>query len=67
LLTWGLKAKIPLPAFSAAWHYLMAISQADSSGNFIQAQRDFFGGHGLEWKNPKSNKGKHGPWHTKHS
>ncbi|MGB1170436.1 MAG: NADP-dependent phosphogluconate dehydrogenase [Flavobacteriaceae bacterium] len=67
LLIWGLKAKIPLPVFTATWQYLMAIAQTNSSGNFIQAQRDFFGGHGLEWKNLKSNKGKHGPWHTEDS
>ncbi|MGB0656187.1 MAG: hypothetical protein ACPGLR_00120, partial [Flavobacteriaceae bacterium] len=67
LLIWGLKAKIPLPVFTATWQYLMAIAQTNSSGNFIQAQRDFFGGHGLEWKNPKPNKGKHGPWHTEDS
>ena len=64
LIQWAAQAQIPIPVFSAAWNYLLAIKQANSSGNFIQAQRDYFGGHGLEWKEAKKHSSVHGPWHA---
>ena len=60
VLSWSLKAQLPMPAMSAAMQYLFSIRQANSSGNLIQAQRDYFGGHGLEWKDFRE--GDHGPW-----
>ena len=60
VLSWSLKAQLPMPVMSAAAQYLFSIRQANSSGNLIQAQRDYFGGHGLEWKD--SREGNHGPW-----
>ena len=63
LLQWGMSTQVPLPAFSATWQYLMGITEARSTGNFIQAQRDYFGAHGLTWTQDESHRGAHGPWH----
>lgn len=65
VIQWAAQHQIPIPVFSAAWNYLLAIKQANSSGHFIQAQRDYFGGHGLEWKEDENDSSKHGPWHGK--
>lgn len=65
ILKWAMAAQIPLPAFSAAWQYLMSVRQAHSTGNFIQAQRDYFGAHGLTWNNGAEQRGPHGPWHKR--
>lgn len=67
VLQWGLKVRKPLPAFSAAWQYQMAMHQSDSTGNFIQSLRDYFGAHGLEWKSGSPQRGSHGPWHRQNS
>ena len=63
LLQWGMSTQVPLPAFSATWQYLLGITEARSTGNFIQAQRDYFGAHGLTWTQDESHRGAHGPWH----
>ncbi len=39
---------IPIPTFTACFNYFNAMTQANSSANLIQAQRDFFGAHGYQ-------------------
>ena len=63
-IQWGVSAQLPLPAFTAAWQYIMAIKQVRSTGNFIQAQRDYFGAHGLTWISESDQTGAHGPWNN---
>jgi len=41
----GIRAGIPLPAFSASLAYYDSYRSARLPGNLIQAQRDFFGAH----------------------
>lgn len=41
----GLDLNLPLPCFNAGLQYSLAMSQADSSANIIQALRDNFGAH----------------------
>ena len=41
----GLKGNIPLTCFTEALLYFQLMTQERSSGNMIQAQRDFFGAH----------------------
>ena len=44
---------VSIPALSANWNYLNSFSDANLPTNLIQAQRDYFGGHGLELKSGK--------------
>ena len=46
LISHGLENKIPLDAFSNSYNYWLSICSDTSPANLIQAQRDFFGGHG---------------------
>lgn len=46
-----LSESVPMPCSTAAWHYFLGITQKDSAANLIQAQRDYFGAHGFQWKN----------------
>lgn len=41
---------IALPCMSACFNYWQSFSSAEMPANLIQAQRDYFGGHGLETK-----------------
>jgi len=54
----------PMPCSTAAWHYFLGISQKDSAANLIQAQRDYFGAHGFQWKNDPDAGLSHGPWNS---
>lgn len=38
---------LPIPCASAAYEFILAYAQSESSANIIQAQRDFFGAHGF--------------------
>ena len=46
----GMANNFPLLVFSSAMNYFSAFTNGNSSANMIQAQRDYFGGHGLELK-----------------
>jgi 6-phosphogluconate dehydrogenase len=53
-------AGIPAPAFSSALAYLLGHSHERIGADFIQLQRDYFGGHGFRKRG--SEKMCHGPW-----
>ncbi|MDN3668480.1 NADP-dependent phosphogluconate dehydrogenase [Echinicola jeungdonensis] len=44
----GLMAGMALPVMSSALNYILSMTTADSPANLIQAQRDYFGGHGYQ-------------------
>ena len=46
LIRHGLDNKIPLDTYSNSYNYWLSICSESSPANLIQAQRDFFGGHG---------------------
>ena len=50
----------PVPALSSGLAYFDAMRTARGTANLIQGQRDFFGLHGFEHQNGKSDQ--HGPW-----
>ena len=50
----------PTPALSSGLAYFDAMRTARGTANLIQGQRDFFGLHGFEHRNGKSDQ--HGPW-----
>ncbi len=58
----GIKSELYLPCFTAAWNYLIGISQRDSTANFIQGLRDAFGAHTYKKKNDPSGKSYHTNW-----
>lgn len=58
----GVKGGIPLACFMEALLYVQMITQARSSGNMIQAQRDFFGSHQYQKINDSSQKWYHNRW-----
>jgi len=60
-----LTALVPMPCSAAAWHYFLGLIQKESSANLIQAQRDYFGAHGLHWKDQPEGELDHGPWKQK--
>ena len=62
VLSEAIDLQIPVPCISAAWQYFMGIKQEDSFANLIQAQRDYFGSHGLILKENPNLSGLHGPW-----
>lgn len=64
VIAYGLKQAIPIPCISSAWNYYLAMTQAQSSAHLIQAQRDFFGAHGFEQIDQKTDRLTHGPWAT---
>jgi len=45
VLALGKESSIPLPVHSSALTYFLALTEAHSPANLIQAQRDFFGAH----------------------
>jgi len=55
---------VPMPCSGAAWHYFLGVTQKDSAANLIQAQRDYFGAHGFQWKKNPDADLSHGPWHN---
>ncbi len=44
-LQYGIKQRIALPCFSAAFQYWLSMTTENLPANLIQAQRDFFGAH----------------------
>ena len=58
----GLKGNIPLTCFTEALLYFQLMTQGRSSGNMIQAQRDFFGAHQYQKTNDSSENWYHTQW-----
>lgn len=57
-----MKANIPVPAFASALIYLQTMAHDPSYGNFIQAQRDYFGAHGYQRVDETEGKKFHSTW-----
>ncbi len=62
LILQGVKSELYIPCFTAAWNYLIGISQRDSTANFIQGLRDAFGAHTYKLKNDPSGNSYHTNW-----
>jgi len=60
----GAKAQLALPCFSAAATFINTYSQAHSSANIIQAQRDFFGAHTYKRVDDPNGPSHHTIWET---
>lgn len=58
----AIKSNVPIPAMSSALIYLQSISRHNSYGNFIQAQRDYFGAHGYHRIDGELNQKVHTKW-----
>lgn len=58
----AIKSNVPIPAMSSALIYLQSISRNNSYGNFIQAQRDYFGAHGYHRIDGELNQKVHTKW-----
>jgi len=65
VLNYAAAKLIPIPCISSAWNFLISITQEKSSGNIIQAQRDYFGAHGIMTLNNKEVEIINGPWRNK--
>ena len=65
VLNYAAARLIPIPCISSAWNFLISITQEKSSGNIIQAQRDYFGAHGIMSLNNKEGEIINGPWRNK--
>ena len=65
VLNYAAAKLIPIPCISSAWNFLISITQEKSSGNIIQAQRDYFGAHGIMTLNNKEGEIINGPWRNK--
>ena len=53
---------LPVPALASAMTYLQTMLRGNGSGNFIQAQRDFFGAHGYQRVDDPERKKNHTQW-----
>ena len=58
----GIANHLPLPVHQAANDYCNALQNRYPTANLIQAQRDFFGGHGYERVDDSSGKQYHTAW-----
>ena len=65
VLSYAAARLIPIPCISSAWNFLISMSQEKSSGNIIQAQRDYFGAHGIMTLDNKKGEIINGPWRNK--
>ena len=65
ILSYAAARLIPIPCISSAWNFLISMSQEKSSGNIIQAQRDYFGAHGIMTLDNKKGEIINGPWRNK--
>ncbi len=65
ILSYAAARLIPIPCISSAWNFLISMSQEKSSANIIQAQRDYFGAHGIMTLDNKKNEIINGPWRNK--
>ena len=55
---------LPVPALAAALAYFDTLTQARTTANMLQAQRDFFGAHSFERVDEPG--AHHGPWLNQH-
>ncbi len=55
-------AGLPVPALAATLAYFDSIRQARGTANMIQAQRDFFGAHGVKRTDRPGASGLNLPW-----
>jgi 6-phosphogluconate dehydrogenase len=62
LLQQAVANEIPTPCMQSAWTYFAALKTQNSSANIIQAQRDYFGAHGILRTDNDSQDLEHGPW-----
>ncbi len=53
---------IATPALSASLNYMYCYMEGRSTANLIQAQRDYFGAHGIQWSDNPSGKSFHYKW-----
>ncbi|MEN8125293.1 MAG: decarboxylating NADP(+)-dependent phosphogluconate dehydrogenase [Bacteroidota bacterium] len=58
-------SQVPIPNLSEAVNFLNGYSEANSSANLIQAQRDYFGAHTYQRINDPSGKFYHTNWKSK--
>ena len=65
MLNYAAAKLIPIPCISSSWNFLISVTQEKSNGNLIQAQRDYFGAHGIIPLNNKEGKIINGPWRSK--
>ena len=65
MLNYAAAKLIPIPCISSSWNFLISVTQEKSNGNLIQAQRDYFGAHGIIPLNNKESKIINGPWRSK--
>jgi len=57
-------AGLPVPALAAALAYFDTLTQARTTANMLQAQRDYFGAHSFERTDKDG--AHHGPWLGQH-
>lgn len=60
VLSLGNNSAIPMPALAACYSYFLTMTSGQLPTNLIQAQRDYFGGHGYERNDGKAMTS--GPW-----
>ncbi len=65
ILNYAAARLIPIPCISSSWNFLISMTQEKSSGNIIQAQRDYFGAHGIMTLDNKKGEIINGPWRNK--
>mgnify|MGYP001969931039 CR=1 FL=1 len=65
ILNYAAARLIPIPCISSSWNFLVSMTQGKSSGNIIQAQRDYFGAHGIMTLDNKKGEIINGPWRNK--
>jgi len=65
ILNFAAARLIPIPCISSSWNFLISMTQEKSSGNIIQAQRDYFGAHGIMTLDNKKGEIINGPWRNK--
>ena len=58
----GVKSAVPLPAFCAALAYGEVLAGAETGGNLLSAQRDYFGAHGFRLCGKEEGMLFHGDW-----
>ena len=49
LVSDSLESGYPIPLFSSSLNYFLSFTQANSVSNLIQAQRNYFGNHTLDF------------------
>lgn len=58
----AISRNLPVPALASAIVYLQTMARGNGNGNFIQAQRDYFGAHGYQRVDDPERKKNHTQW-----